>query len=309
MAAGTSYNYSQRGDMVINRRGKTTVRHSPTNYRKFRLHKGFDTHITFFIKDEETGPLYLHDISITAQIATVPDRIDGRNDHTIVLTKVLENVETFEGQTLLRIRANEIANLDAGYYQLILSYQNQRGEKHALYMDQNYRVEYTVEVFDDVLPTSVESVTIDPDEFLQQPGTIDLDDGFDSAGDPITTTFTESVSSAFYGGAGDTPWGLHTISIHGTEFEGRVYVQASLAANPTDNDWFLINLNPNTGDHFANYKERNLGDEVEDTDMFGHGGYDHIDAYIFEGNLLWVRFSILTPVGKQGTVDKILYRH
>ena len=86
MAAGTSYNYSQRGDMVVNRRGQNTVRHSPTNFRRFRLVKGIDTHLTFFVKDEQTeyGPMYLHDVNITAQLVTV----DGQN---IVLTKVLEN--------------------------------------------------------------------------------------------------------------------------------------------------------------------------------------------------------------------------
>lgn len=305
MAAGTSYNYSQRGDMVINRRGRNTVRHSPTNYRRFRLNKGIDTHITFFVKDEETGPMYLHDISITAQIVTIPDHVT--HDTEIVLTKTLENVREFNGQALLRVLAGDIATIDRGLYQLVLTYQTRQGETHALYMDQNYRVEYTVEIFDNVMPTASPSEELDPTTFTQGTAIITLPDGNDENGNPITTDFTESVSSLIQPKC--TPWGLHTVSIHGTDFEGRVYVQASLVANPTrEEDFFLINLNPNTGDHFANYKTRNLGDSVENADMFGTG-YDHIDAYIFEGNFLWVRFSILTPVGSQGTVDKILYRN
>ena len=307
MAAGTSYNYSQRGDMVVNRRGQNTVRHSPTNFRRFRLVKGIDTHLTFFVKDEQTeyGPMYLHDVNITAQLVTV----DGQN---IVLTKVLENEDTFNGQALMRVRAADIADIDKVLYQLVLTYQTRRGETHALYMDQNYRVEYTVEILENVLPTVPEVTEIiggEGGDLMRQPGIVTLPDGLDSAGDPVNTDFYESVSSVYSGGAGDTPWGLHTVSIHGTEFNGRVYVQASLVATPTrEEDFFLINLNPNTGDHYSNYKDRTLGDSTADGD--GHAEiYDHIDAYIFEGNLLWVRFSVLTPVDSQGTVDKILYRH
>lgn len=37
--------------------------------------------------------------------------------------------------------------------------------------------------------------------------------------------------------------GLHTIAIYVVNFIGRVYIEASIADEPTENDWFATNMN------------------------------------------------------------------
>lgn len=36
--------------------------------------------------------------------------------------------------------------------------------------------------------------------------------------------------------------GLHTVSFHVKNFTGRIFLEATLVEEPTENDWFLINL-------------------------------------------------------------------
>ena len=132
MTAGTSYNYSQRGDMVVNRNAGTT-RHQPTNFRRFKAIKGVDTRIVFYIKDDR-APMQLHDVTITASIA----KVDGSE---IVLTKTLEVVDATIGMAATSITASNISEIDAGLYQMVLTYQDSTGSTRAQFVDQNYRAE------------------------------------------------------------------------------------------------------------------------------------------------------------------------
>jgi hypothetical protein len=266
MTAGTSYNYSQRGDMVVNRNAGTT-RHQPTNFRRFKAIKGVDTRIVFYIKDDR-APMQLHDVTITASIA----KVDGSE---IVLTKTLEVVDATIGMAATSITASNISEIDAGLYQMVLTYQDSTGSTRALFVDQNYRAEYTLEILDNVIPQTAASQEFE--------GT----DAFTST-DNVTNP-NEAVTSKVPGGADTTVWGLHTVAIHGTGATGTVRVQGSLAESPTERDFFDIILDPIAGVA-----------QLELTDFTG------IDSYIFEGNLLWVRF--ITDIS-QGTVDKIQYRH
>ena len=40
--------------------------------------------------------------------------------------------------------------------------------------------------------------------------------------------------------------GLHTMSFHVSNFTGRIFVEATLVEQPTENDWFLISLENET---------------------------------------------------------------
>lgn len=92
--------------------------------------------------------------------------------------------------------------------------------------------------------------------------------------------------------------GLHTIQITTSNFRGRISIQASLATNPTEDDWFYINLS---------------GTQI-------HLIYDCAEsstkAYNFTGNFVWVRAKIdrdnlgYTPTPEQlvnlGIVTRII---
>ena len=66
---------------------------------------------------------------------------------------------------------------------------------------------------------------------------------------PELTYTSDKVKGDGYYGYAD---GLHTMSFHFKNFKGRIFVQATLVAEPTEDDWFPIQLDTNT-----NYYEYN----------------------------------------------------
>jgi len=78
--------------------------------------------------------------------------------------------------------------------------------------------------------------------------------------------------------------GMHTVALYVANFKGRIWIEASLANNPTDHDWFPIYLN---GDiPYVEYplnRARPTGNR---------GGDTGIDAYNFQANVLWIRARV-----------------
>lgn len=104
-----------------------------------------------------------------------------------------------------------------------------------------------------------------------------------------TTTIvytSDKVKGDGYFGGSD---GFHTVMYTTSyDFEGTVTMQASLAAEPTANDWF------NIADTTSTYRTVN----VRTTST--------IDIYNFTGNFVWVRGYIAID---QGAVSSIRYNH
>jgi hypothetical protein len=75
--------------------------------------------------------------------------------------------------------------------------------------------------------------------------------------------------------------GLHTIAIYVQNFTGRVSVQASLALEPQEQDWFDIQLTSSTS-----YVEFPL---VPNNPTGQNGGDTGCSAYTFKVNALWLR--------------------
>lgn len=88
---------------------------------------------------------------------------------------------------------------------------------------------------------------------------------------PELTYTSDKVKGDGYYGYAD---GLHTMSFHFKNFKGRIYVQATLVAEPTEADWFSIQLDTNT-----DYYEYN-------TQTSGTVGTT------FQGNFVWIRAKI-----------------
>lgn len=96
--------------------------------------------------------------------------------------------------------------------------------------------------------------------------------------------------------------GLHTISIHFENFTGKLWIEASLANDPTDDDWFPI---------YLNYSDCYLIAEQETS----------VQAFSFEGNFTYIRARIdrsyLVPEPNMtidvstmyGSISKILLNH
>jgi hypothetical protein len=104
-----------------------------------------------------------------------------------------------------------------------------------------------------------------------------------------TTTLTfisDKVKGDGYYGSSD---GFHTVAYKATyDFAGDIYMQASLATDPDNTDWFDV-----------------VGTEVNYS-VFTVRTTSTVDIYNFTGNFVWVRGYITI---NQGTVQSIKYNH
>ena len=89
-----------------------------------------------------------------------------------------------------------------------------------------------------------------------------------------------------YYGASD---GVHTVMYTTTsEFDGSVSMQATLASNPTESDWFDVT---NTS---VSYNSMDMRD------------FPSVDYFNFTGNFVWVRGVVSI---NNGAVESIQYNH
>ena len=85
--------------------------------------------------------------------------------------------------------------------------------------------------------------------------------------------------------------GLHTIAIYGEELSGRVRIQGTLSANPTENDWFNILLN---GMPYKDYTS-----------------FTGVEGFTFTANLVFLRAILdrdalgITDISNAGYIEKI----
>ena len=77
--------------------------------------------------------------------------------------------------------------------------------------------------------------------------------------------------------------GLHTVAFFLEDFTGRIFLEASLATDPQENDWFAIFLDGSVP--FQEYP-RNPGAPT------GIRGDTFVDAFTFQLNALWLRVRI-----------------
>lgn len=106
-----------------------------------------------------------------------------------------------------------------------------------------------------------------------------------TATDVLVYTSSKVKGDGYYG-ASD---GLHTVAYTATPtFVGTITVQASLASEPKESDWFFIS---NTISTYTAMMSRTTST---------------VDCYNFVGNFVWVRGHISI---KQGAVEVIHYNH
>jgi|TARA_R110002074_G_scaffold244989_3_gene416898 hypothetical protein len=101
----------------------------------------------------------------------------------------------------------------------------------------------------------------------------------------LTYTSDKVKGDGYYGYAD----GLHTMSFHFKNFAGRIYVQATLVAEPTESDWFNIQLRSS-----ADYYEYT----TQTTGTLGS---------TFQGNFVWIRVKIDRSTLGAATYDSALH--
>jgi hypothetical protein len=106
-------------------------------------------------------------------------------------------------------------------------------------------------------------------------------------GDSTNETVTgEKFKGDGYYGRSD---GLHSVQYTVTGFQGTIEMQATLAVDPADADWFTI-----TGTNLTS---------TDDSGQYNTGTH----LYNFTGNYVWVRAYVSDWT--DGTVNKILLNH
>jgi len=97
---------------------------------------------------------------------------------------------------------------------------------------------------------------------------------------------SDKVKGDGYYGSSD---GLHTVMYTcDPTFIGTVTMQASLATQPAESDWFPLSLTTKT---YTRFDDRN---------------FSTVDYYNFTGNFVWVRGQVTIVAG---AVDAISYNH
>lgn len=136
-------------------------------------------------------------------------------------------------------------------------------------------------------------------------------------GDPaqINQTGAAKRAAGYYSTAINGGW--HTVTADILDFTGRIYIEASLVANPTANDWFAVKLadmsvadadvdGGNAQGNILNYAQYPV-DPDNPTDVHGDTG---TFGWTFRGNYVWIRARIdrsyLPSTTDVGVARKIL---
>lgn len=116
----------------------------------------------------------------------------------------------------------------------------------------------------------------------------------------LDQTSEPARADAYYGNRE----GKHSLAFYLQNYTGRVYVEASLAQEPTESDWFPIYLQ--THYDYAEFPR-------DPDNPTGPDGDDGVVAYTFTGNFYWVRVKLQrshitppVPISQLGRVDKVL---
>lgn len=80
--------------------------------------------------------------------------------------------------------------------------------------------------------------------------------------------------------------GLHTVQVVVNNFSGRFGIQGTLATEPTEDDWFDINLNANNNVSSASPRVQFPENPAAPTNIDGD---DAVRAYTFVGNFVFLR--------------------
>ena len=100
-----------------------------------------------------------------------------------------------------------------------------------------------------------------------------------STGSTMNLT-TDKVEGDSYYGYTD---GLHTIAVSYNAYKGRVYIQGTLALEPTDSDYFDIQVQGGLPASQGGYKQFPAS---------GTDGFTGVEAYTIEGNFTYLRVKM-----------------
>ena len=236
--------------------------------RRLTLHRGVSNPLTFTFKNEDqkaqdiTSKTYeLNIIDSESKKAVITKTLTILDDGSTVSTK---------GDASCTITEGDLLPLDAKFYNFAVREVKSDGSREITYADTGYAAAGTVEILDGAYPEFVASTNV--------------------------STFTSGGPLAYKSGNIDARPGinnnkaLHTIAVYTKNFTGTLRVQATMSANPSDSDFFDINMEG------AGAPANTFSDSTTVTNFNFTGVYHS------------VRFCWGNDTGNSGVIDKILYR-
>jgi len=273
----TSYSIAQSGDLyTLQDHGTTaglaqytstrgTTVNAPMNGRPLKLFRNYDNTIFFFIKNQDRKPIFLQGIQVVANLV-------NRETGNIIYTTKAITIDPDLGSCKVIIYSGDTANIDDGFYSLVLSYIDSFGLNQPLYTDQNMRPNFTIEVTNEgwaePIPTQELSEWYDPHN-----------DGF---------LYSQRIAGPTYYGkrAGNITFGVYA-----TGYTGKFYMQGTAAEQPEEADWFDLDLG-------------------QMTYYYQFVNFTGIEPFNLTSNLKYLRakFEPADDVTVFGTVDKVVVR-
>jgi hypothetical protein len=260
---GTAYSYNQRAEILVPLR-KGTSYFIPQNTTPLVVYKGLDTDIEFFIKDANRKPLNIVNKTFVA-------RVIDRENNTVRINETLVPVDYTTGSTVMRISQDDTSNLDAGLYDLIITYTDSESKTFGLSSDKNNRMTFVFELKESPLTSPRNSVTLNT---------------FTLINSSYYTSRTPGTSQSF------NRDGTNTCAVYLTNYTGVFYAQGTLESNPTESNWFTIQLDPENAEDGYEF--------TSETDVI---------PFTWDGMFVWVRFYHVPDGANVGTLDKVLYRN
>lgn len=137
--------------------------------------------------------------------------------------------------------------------------------------------------------------------------TVALD--YPNTGTTALTYFSDIAKGEGYYGSSD---GLHSIQFQTSNFVGTIEMQASLASQPSNNDWFTIvlgstnlNISNLNNSSFSIDASGGISDYINVTSLNYSQPNSSISILNFFGNYTWIRAKISNF--QQGTIGSIKY--
>jgi hypothetical protein len=183
--------------------------------------------------------------SVNIANRTIVFRLISRDSQELVIKKDCVTIDADIGRAFLNLAESEILDIEPGMYQYALSYETrsqQTGyytvtEARPIYIDSQYGVNGTIEIFGSVDGEPQPSQTIEEFNYLRE--------------------FEQNPEKYFVSGLIDadaarvTPQSLHTFQLYFTNFSGRVILQGSLDISAAPENWVDIE----TRDYVATTQE------------------------------------------------------
>lgn len=194
-----------------------TTRYGKSIQKPFKILKGVDIDILFFIKTENGKSIAL----TNTEISCIVTKSIG-ND--VILSKKLQIQDEVSGIAKLRLTSTDTLLLESGFYHLNLLVKTIDGTS-PVYLDTTFASNYYIEILDNFVnasPTIFETDTL-----------YAISEKLYSKQLPGSAQYTSS-------------YGVSTFAVKFNDFTGTIGLEASLETSPKDIDWFAIDLSPTT---------------------------------------------------------------